>query len=296
MPFVKLDTGILDSTLWVDRDCREVFLTALLMAQPHELKEPAPQLRVRAIEPTGFVVPPGWYGHVGSASVGILRNALVPHEQGMAALERLGDPDEESRSADFQGRRLVRVDGGFLVLNYMKYRERDYTSAERQRRYRERKKEEATTESHAVTSQSNAVTSRRVTQADAEADKKQKTCGSATPTTRKPKSKPGAVTVELMVEIMDAFNAALPNLSKVKVITPKRDTLIRKAWNTSPEWQSLDFWRAYFAECNDDPFLNGTGPYREPHANWRPDFDYLLRSDVIAKVYERVMDRLERSQ
>jgi hypothetical protein len=34
----------------------------------------------------------------------------------------------------------VRVDGGFLVLNFMKFRDRDYGGAERQKRYRERKK------------------------------------------------------------------------------------------------------------------------------------------------------------
>ena len=57
MSFVKLDCGILDSSLWPDREAREVFLTALLMAKPRVLKEPMAQIEVRALAPTGFVVP-----------------------------------------------------------------------------------------------------------------------------------------------------------------------------------------------------------------------------------------------
>lgn len=139
MPFVKLDTGILDSTLWVERECREVFITALLLAEPIELASPVEQIAVRTLEKTGFVVPPGWYGFIRAAGVGILRRALVDIEQGMCALEKLGALDPESRSPDFGGRRLVRVDGGYLVLNYMKYRDRDYSAAERQHRLRLRR-------------------------------------------------------------------------------------------------------------------------------------------------------------
>ena len=119
MPFVKLDSGILDSTLWVDRDQRDLFITALLMAEPRELTEPLAQLQVDSLEPTGFQVPPGWYGFVPAAGPGIARRALVDSEPGLVALRALGSPDPESRSHDFEGRRLVRVDGGYVVLNYM---------------------------------------------------------------------------------------------------------------------------------------------------------------------------------
>jgi hypothetical protein len=139
-PFLKLDTAILDSTLWLDAAASRVFITALLMATPWETTEPLEQMEVRSLTPTGLVVPPGWYGFVPAAGIGIIRRALVPDKEGYAALEALGAPDEESRSHEFEGRRLVRVDGGFLVLNFMKFRDRDYGGAERQKRYRERKK------------------------------------------------------------------------------------------------------------------------------------------------------------
>ena len=93
---------------------------------------------------------------------------------------------------------------------------------------------------------------------------------------------------------MDVYNETMTGLPKVRELTAKRKTLIRSAWTASPHRQSIAFFAAYFAECQDDPFLNGTGPYGSGHANWRPTFDYLLRADVVTRVYESAMDRLER--
>ena len=139
MPFVKLDTGILNSTLWFEKSSRDVFLTALLMAVPAELEKPMAQLAIRSLEPTGWMVPCGWYGLVEAAGIGIIHRAgLTDVEAGLDALERLGAPESASRSPEHEGRRLVRVSGGFLVLNYMRYRDRDYTGAERAKRYRQR--------------------------------------------------------------------------------------------------------------------------------------------------------------
>lgn len=149
---MKLDTGILTSTLWVDRDGREVFITALLMAEPFEVMEPLQQMEVQTMKETGWVVPPGWYGFVRAAGVGITRMAGVDRESGLAALERMGLPEPDSRSKEFDGRRLVRVDGGYIILNYFKYRDRDYGAADRMRRLRERRR--VTANSDAVTANS----------------------------------------------------------------------------------------------------------------------------------------------
>jgi hypothetical protein len=160
MPFVKLDCGILDSTLWFERECREVFLTALLMAEPFELKEPTPQICVNSLALTGWIVPVGWYGFVSAAGVGIVYRAGVAQEVGIEALIRLGEPEKGSRSPEYDGRRLVRVEGGYIILNYIKYRERDYTMAERSRRYRQR-----------IASRRDVTVSRRdITQAEVEAE------------------------------------------------------------------------------------------------------------------------------
>jgi hypothetical protein len=163
MPFVKVDCAIVDSSVWMPRDLRSLFLTALFMGRPYTLDEPSPQLKVRSNEPTGWTVPPGEYGLIEAAASRIIGRDGIELDAGLAALEILGEPDHESKDPDFNDRRLVRVSGGYLVLNYQKYRDKDYTIAERQRRFRERRK----------TSQkgdSNAVTTVTVTQAEAEAE------------------------------------------------------------------------------------------------------------------------------
>jgi len=141
MAFVKLDTKILDSTLWIERDLREIFITALLMAEPREFQGPTRQIEIGRLEFTDFTAPPGWYGFVPAASLGIINRAGVEREAGMEALRKLGEPEIESRSTDFGGRRMIRTDGGFLILNFMKYRDKDHTAAQRQKRLRDRRKQ-----------------------------------------------------------------------------------------------------------------------------------------------------------
>jgi len=163
MAFVKLDCGMLNSTLWIDREGRELFITALLMAEPYELTTPTPQLQTRSLEPTGFLIPVGWYGFVPAAGSGIIRRSGMTHEDGYLALERLAQPDAESRSPEFEGRRLVRIDGGYLILNYDKYRQKDHTAAERSKRYRARKMSR-------VANVTSRVASRSVTQEEVEVE------------------------------------------------------------------------------------------------------------------------------
>ncbi len=170
MPFVKLDVRILDSTLWTDTDASRLFVTALLMAVPITIDKPSEAVALDSCNFTGYKVPQGNYGMIHAPSVGIINRAGMEREVGMAALLRLTQPEHESRSQEFEGRRLIRVDGGFLVLNYAKYRDKDETSAERQRRWRAKQKLKA----EAIPPESNGVTSRHVTQAEeqggAEAD------------------------------------------------------------------------------------------------------------------------------
>jgi len=166
--FVKLDCGMLDSTTWFDKDARDLFITALLMATPKECLDPQPQLEVDSLDATGWVAPPGWYGHVDAASTGILnRCGMEMDGAAMAALARLGDPELASRSQKNEGRRMIRVDGGFLILNYEDYRAKDHTAAERQRRYRAKK----ASKSNGVTLRNDTSPSQPVTQAEAEAYK-----------------------------------------------------------------------------------------------------------------------------
>jgi hypothetical protein len=175
VPFVKLDCGLLESSTWLDRPALEVFLTALLLAEPFELPEPTPALGPHEIEPNGWLVPAGWYGLARVAPPLLMERATMgrqdPVEDLQDALTRLCDPDAHSRSSDFGGRRLARVNGGFIVLNYDRYRQRDYTAAERTKRWRDKRRAEAALH-RSVTDKTRSVTalSVTVTQAEAEAD------------------------------------------------------------------------------------------------------------------------------
>ena len=166
MAFVKLDVQILDSSIWCDRDARDVLITALLKSQPLEVTEPMAELHPRSLDKTGWDVPPGWYGFVPAAAVGLLHTAVVELEPGMQALERLASPEAGSRSQEYEGRRLVRVNGGYILLNYDKFHMKDHSAAKRMRRYRQRLKDER----YGVTERNGGVTSRNVTHLDVDVD------------------------------------------------------------------------------------------------------------------------------
>lgn len=134
---------MLDSSIWTEKAQRDIFITALLMAAPREVMMPTPELRTDELKPTGWKVPPGWYGFVKAASTGIVHRSMVPREEGIEALRALALPEAESKSKKCDGRRMVRIDGGFIIINFMDYREKDQTAAERQKRYRDRQKEQA---------------------------------------------------------------------------------------------------------------------------------------------------------
>jgi hypothetical protein len=96
-------------------------------------------------------------------------------------------------------------------------------------------------------------------------------------------------------EIAAEYNATMTGLAKLRDMTPARRTLIRSRWKAAPQRQSLAFWQAYFTQCHADAFLNGTGPYKPPHENWRPTFDHLMADKTVTQVFERAMDRMERT-
>jgi Recombination endonuclease VII len=140
MPFLKLDCRILASSLWVDVPARNVFLTALILAEPHELESPTDEIEIRSLKTTGWRVPVGWYGLAEVAGPRLVDMSGMPYEEGIKALERLRSPDPESRSDDFDGRRMVRVDGGYLILNYIRYRDKSYAGLVRQQNFRHRQR------------------------------------------------------------------------------------------------------------------------------------------------------------
>lgn len=96
--FVKLYGSILDSSIWGEaRGTRLVWITMLAMADEN-----------------GVVI---------ASHGGLAHRANVTRKELDVAIEVLSAPDPDSKSPEFEGRRVDKVDGGWRVLNHRKYRD-----------------------------------------------------------------------------------------------------------------------------------------------------------------------------
>lgn len=106
--FTKLSTALTDSSIWSQDDqTRIVWITMLAMADSK--------------------------GRVMAAVPGLANRARVSIEATEKALAVFLAPDPFSRTRDFEGRRIEPIDGGWRLLNYMKFREE--RDAETRREY-----------------------------------------------------------------------------------------------------------------------------------------------------------------
>ncbi|MCW8965292.1 MAG: hypothetical protein OQK82_01195 [Candidatus Pacearchaeota archaeon] len=111
--FAKLQSSIIHSTIWREpHHIRIVWITMLAMADSK--------------------------GVVEGSVPGLADAARVNLRECIEALDRLKSTDEWSRDPENQGRRIEDVPGGWVILNYLKYR--DPLSTERVRKHREKQK------------------------------------------------------------------------------------------------------------------------------------------------------------
>lgn len=121
MTFTKLFSSITESTIWSeDAETRLTWITMLAMADRR--------------------------GRVWGSIPGLANRARVPVDACENALKIFLSPDKYSRTTDHEGRKIEEIDGGWRLLNYLKYRDiRDQESvkektAERVRKHREKKR------------------------------------------------------------------------------------------------------------------------------------------------------------
>ena len=292
--YTKLFSSITESTVWGEPySTRIVWVTLLAMADAQ--------------------------GHVYGAIPGLARRANVTLAETEMALGAFFAPDPYSRTQAEDGRRIEAIDGGWRLLNHAKYAgirneaeraeyKRDWDRRNRPSGHQRALQAADGASLEALQSDSPTIVRQEIDagptvrlQSDESPSKSDgPTPPTPTPTQEKAKnscaSPDGDAPDRIPYQaIIAAYNATMADLTRARDLTPKRRTLIRSAWQASPQRRNLRFWQAYFAECQDDDFHNGTGPYREPHANWRPNFDYLLRADVVTKIFEAAMDRMERA-
>lgn len=116
MGFAKLDSNIVTSSVWAeDHETLRVWIYLLALADAAG--------RVRVTIPA------------------LAMQCGVTVQRAQAILDKFASPDPASRSPKNEGRR-IRIDRdpefAIVLLNHADYREKDYTHAARQRRYRER--------------------------------------------------------------------------------------------------------------------------------------------------------------
>jgi hypothetical protein len=120
--FAKLDSGITESSLWCEKDHVRLVFIAFLAKKDHNGFVKTCYERMRTI------------ANLTSDTDG---------SKFADAIKILESPDPHSTTPDFNGRRIERVQGGWMVLNHKKYRDYSYSSspfAVAQREYRERLK------------------------------------------------------------------------------------------------------------------------------------------------------------
>jgi len=106
--YTKLFSHITESTVWQEDDhTRIVWITMLAMSDRE--------------------------GYVRASIPGLAGRARVPLVSVESALEKLSSPDKYSQTQEHEGRRIERLEGGWFILNYTKYR--DMQRAEERREY-----------------------------------------------------------------------------------------------------------------------------------------------------------------
>lgn len=121
--YTKLFSSIIASTIWrADDKTRIVWITLLAMADRR--------------------------GIVEASMPGLADMARMSLSACRQALDELEAPDEYSRSKEHEGRRILPISGGWLIVNYAKYR--NQMSADDRREYLRQKKAESRARQHPV--------------------------------------------------------------------------------------------------------------------------------------------------
>ncbi len=113
--FTKLFHSITESTIWSeDNETRIVWITMLALADQ--------------------------YGYVGASVPGLASRANVKVPAVRKALEKFLSPDPDSRSPEYEGRRIEVTDRGWNILNYGRFR--DMRDEEVRKEYERNRKRE----------------------------------------------------------------------------------------------------------------------------------------------------------
>lgn len=221
-------------------------------------------------------------------------------------LLRLESPDDESRSPELEGRRIVRIDGhrawGWEIVNYLKYRairnEEDRREQNRASQERWRNKQSKPASAEAKQEKPRKPES---AQGEAEGEEEIQALRAMSPASAADTpAKLDKLPPTPHQAIIQAYHDALPELPQVRILGEPRKKSISRLWkfaltskkaDGSPRATNADealAWvQAYFARVRQNDFLMGNTPRTNGHASWQPDIDYLTTEKGMAQVIEK---------
>lgn len=143
--FTKLDSGIVNSTIWV---------------QPHDVLRTWIALLAMADQT----------GTVRTAAPSLAHLCMVPLDRMREILRILESPDEDSRSEAEAGRRIIKIEGGWRLVNHAAYRARRDRDADRDRKREWDRQHRPSGHARAMQSDASPTSPTGPTQAEAEAE------------------------------------------------------------------------------------------------------------------------------
>lgn len=242
--FTKLASSIVTSSVWVQDDhVLRVWIAMLATSDAN--------------------------GVVEASIPGFANLCRISIEQMEDAIAKLSDVDTYSRSPDFDGRRIEKIEGGWLIINYAKYR------ATRDPEERKRQVREAVARHRAKV---NEVIQGKPpkAQAEAEAEAEKKTTYAGLQPAPKPPNCPKD-------EIVNLYHEFLPMCPRVQKWTDARERLLRARWREHP---ALDLWKQYFAIVKRSKFLTGKANGHGERPPFLADFEWLIKPGNFVKVLE----------
>lgn len=207
------------------------------------------------------------HGEVHASIPGLAQVAGMPLSDTEAAINKFLAPDKYSRTPDDEGRRIEKIDGGWLLLNHAKYRamaskdEEKSSAAKRQAAFRERQKRNGrvTARNDQVTVANCVITvNTDIAEAEAEAEAKETSIPATPPPAIPPAAPPGDIVEKAPDSRHSAFIKAYSEAYEIetgsKYIFQPREaktlqtfltrcpatvdqmlTMLRWAWNRSKE-------------------------------------------------------------
>lgn len=236
--YTKLASSILTSTIWVESDQTvRVWITLLALCDRN--------------------------GFVSGTVPGLASVARVSVEDCRKAIEKFLGPDPDSRTENNEGRRLEKKDGGWYVINFLKYRsERDQEARKEQTRRAVAK--------HRACKPNVSRGKPQKAQAEAEAEALREEKESAPPTLS-----------PLIQEIQEAWNNSL-GLSKCVNLTKERLKTLKLRCS---EPFFVANWVAALFKARDSSFCRG-----ENDRSWKANFEWFIRPNTVTELMEGKYD------